>query len=95
MESVYKLKENGLNIYQGHVARKPFIAQICEVVFLQLIRLQLTFVNNSPVLSIFKILVIALQQRAMYSESPEQTLKKESIHRNLSRHHVGGLKQLV
>lgn len=44
-----KEKVNGENIYHGHVARKPLISQICMVVIFQLIRLQLTFVDNGSV----------------------------------------------
>ena len=41
-----KKKVNRENIYQGHVARKPLIAKIRIIILLQLIGLQLTFVDN-------------------------------------------------
>jgi len=41
-------QENGENIYEGHVARKPFIPKVPIIVLLQLRRLQLTLIDNSP-----------------------------------------------
>lgn len=88
---------NGINIYQGHVARKPFIAKVCIIILRQLVGLQLTFIHYSPE-KIPRKVEINRKQSYSLGETirlfEKQTLRKESRYRSPLILHVECLMQL-